>query len=269
MHKVPRYVATAITVLIISLALYSVTALVPLGPSSLTRDPDETQSPYGYQTTTAVAGNITKLTLYAYTQTKSWQGYYGDISGTIVLDDAQNYTLYDWPLPEPKGEIYALNNATTPSWASVKCFNFINGTGGAGTGYAGKNLSYWEHIYNMTWNDKDGIDETFNMTTHLAIDVGTVKTITADSCPSTYMHVNDTFQTDKFSEVLLQDSNGFLIFTAIIENDDDANNNDVQGFKGTPLTPDFQMLVAEDGTSRISGQVNTQRTPYYFYVDIQ
>lgn len=266
MVKVPRYFATAITVLLISLALYGVTALVPLGPSSLTRGADETQVPYGYQTTTAVAGNITELTIDAVSQTKSWQGYYGDITGTIVLDDAENYTLYDWPLPEPKGEIYALKNATTPAWATMKCFNFSDGTG---AGFAGKNLTYWEHIYNMTWNDKDGIDETFNMTTHRAIDVGTVKTVDANSCPSTFMHMNDTFQADNFNEVLLQDSNGYLIFTAIIENRDTANNTDIQGFKGAVFTPDFQMLVAEDGKSRISGQVNTARTPYYFYVDIE
>jgi hypothetical protein len=120
----------------------------------------------------------------------------------------------------------------------------------------------------MTYNDVDGIDETFDLTNHPVIDVGTVKTVASNQCPSTFMHVNDTYQTSKFREVLLQDNQGILIFTALIENDDTANNTDVQGFKNeTTFTPDFQMLVAEDGTSGFP--INTARTTYYFYVDIE
>lgn len=258
-----RYVAIALTVLLVSLALFGVSAIVPIGPTSLTRGADETQTPDAAVSTTAVAGNITQLTITATTQTKHWQGYYGDVTGTIVLDDASDYTLYDWPLLEPKGEIYATVNSTTPAWATVICFNFTGGYGGAG------DLTDWERYYNMTFNDVDGINETFNMTTHIPIDIGTVNTIAQDTCPSTYLHQNDTFQTTNFNEVLLQDSGGRLIFTAILENDLEGVNTDLQGFKGTVFTPDFQMIVAEDGTSRTGGQINTARTTYYFYVDIE
>ena len=120
----------------------------------------------------------------------------------------------------------------------------------------------------MTYNVDDGINETFNMTTHPTFDIGDVVTITQNTCPSTFMHINDVFQTDKFSEVLLGDSAGRLIFTAILENDDAGNNTDITGFNPS-LTPDFQLIVAEDGTSRPGGSINTAPIVYYFYIDIE
>jgi len=268
-----RFVSMIVVAALFVAALMAVNAIVPLGPSTFTRGGDEKQDELAYPAgnTTAYAGNITQLTIHGITQTKHWQGYYGDVTGTIVLDDASNFTLYDWPNDEPKGEIYATVTVATPLWYTLACFDYNAGNGTVAT--PDMNNTYWEDFYNFTYNDVDGIDETFNITEHLAIDVGDAVTITADSCPSTYMHTNDTFQesdlTDKWSEVLLQDDAGQLIFVAIIENDDFANNTDPQGFKGTPFTPDFQMIVAEDGTSRVAGSINTDATPYYFYVDLE
>jgi len=255
-----------LTAVIFILGLYAVAGVVPLGPDTFTNNGDRTLSIGNFPAKThdAYAGNITNIDIDTRAQTKHWQGYFGDISGTIVLDDANNYTLYDWPNAEPKGEIYATANSTTVDWATAECFNFTDGAG-AGLG----NLTEWEVFYNMTYNDVDGIDETFNMTSHPDFDIGDVASIQANTCPSTYMHMNDTFQENKWSEVLLQDSGGRLIFTAIIENDDTGNNTDVQGYIGTPETPDFQMIVGEDGTGRVGAQINTATTTYYFYVDLQ
>ena len=41
----------------------------------------------------AEAGNITELTIDDRRTTQAWQGYYGNITGTITLDDANNYTM--------------------------------------------------------------------------------------------------------------------------------------------------------------------------------
>lgn len=263
--------STIIMVTMFIAALYMVNAIVPLSPSTFTPGLSEkmNESQYSIKTHDAYAGNITNITIHSRSQTKHWQGYYGDITGTIVLDDAQNWTLYDWPNEEPKGEVYATPNSTTPEWGTLVCFNNSDPDGGYPETNLGT-LTEWENFFNMTWNDKDGINETFNMTRHHAIDVGDVVTILNSSCPSTFMHQNDLFQEDKWQEVLLQDEQGLLIFTSIIENDDEANNADVQGFKGSAaFTPDFQMIVAEDGTGRSGGQINTDKTTYYFYVDLE
>jgi hypothetical protein len=245
-------------------AIFAVSGMVPLGPSSFIEGESSRQveSAYPAGTHEAFAGNITRLTIHGTTQTKHWQGYYGDVTGTIVLDDAQNWTFYDWPNLEPKGEIYATATAATPSWTTVECFDYM---------YVGSgDLEYWEGFYNMTYNDVDGIDETFNMTSHPIFDVGNVVTIFADTCPSTYTHINNEWQDVRFVQVLLTDENGQLIFTTILENKDEANNTDIMGFR-PDITPDFQLLVAEDGTSRTGpgGTINQITTTYYFYVDLE
>src|SRR3972149_2113802 len=64
-------------------------------------------SNYASQSLDAFAGNVTQISLTAESQTKAWQGYFGNISGTIVLEDNFGFTFYDWADAEPKGEIYA------------------------------------------------------------------------------------------------------------------------------------------------------------------
>src|SRR5262245_23324497 len=67
----------------------------------------------------AQAGNVTPLVVSQQVSTQAWQGYYGNVTGTIVLDDASNFTLYDWSLPTPSGEIYAANSSTSIAWTSI------------------------------------------------------------------------------------------------------------------------------------------------------
>ncbi len=252
-------------ILVLAVAFFYANAMeVPMGAQTVTEGYESTINGSNYPPATheAYAGNISELTIFGRSQTKHWQGYYGEISGVIVLDDAQNWTMYDWPNPEPKGEIYATVNQTTPLWYTIECFNYSgNYTGG------NNHTDYWESFFNMTFNDVDGIDETFNMTTHPRFDVGEF-TIADNSCPSTFTHVNDQFQETRFVEILLQDATGQLIFTTIIENKDEGINDDVVGYNG--VTHDFQLLVAEDGTSRDgTGNRNQATTTYYFYLDLE
>ncbi len=224
----------------------------------------------------AMAGNVTNLTINGISQTRHWQGYYGEITGTITLDDAQNWTMYDWYNDEPRGEVYAVPNisaATPPTWSTVKCFNYSEPQGGAewpddDHAENGTILARWEWFYNMSWADPDGINETFDDYDHPAFSVGDYP-IAADSCPSIYTFVEDQAQSDKFSEILLQTDNSQIIYATIIENDNAPNRTDPIGFDG--LSHDFQMLVGEDGTSfdGATGQINLQTTTYYFYLDLE
>ena len=260
-----RLFAYITIVVVFATAIYFVVAEeVPMGAQSVVEGEESTMNASNYlpESINAYAGNISQLTLFGRSQTKHWQGYYGEVTGIIVLDDAQNYTMYDWPNDEPKGEIYATANQTTPVWNSVACFDYLGGADGNGLG----NVSYWETRNDIVYNDVDGIDETFNMTSHPTFDVGEF-TITTNTCPSTYTHISDNFQEEDFVEVLLRDSAGQLIFTTIIENKDTANNTDVVGYNG--VSHDFQMLVAEDGTSRVLGARNQDITTYWFYLDLQ
>ena len=78
--------------------------------------------------TNVAAGNVTEITLYGISTTKAWAGYYGNITGTITLEDAAGYVFYNWTALEPKGEIYASINDTI-SWADISCFEFDGSAG--------------------------------------------------------------------------------------------------------------------------------------------
>lgn len=228
----------------------------PLFPTTLTAVQSErlNESRYGSKQVDAMAGNITEITLVGKSASKNWQGYYGNISGTISLEDLTGNIFYDWSDVEPQGEIYASYNSSV-TWANIRCWN-SSGTGGT-------NLTYEEAFFGITSNAVYGIDETFNETTHPEIVVGTYN-ITTNTCNTTYTYVNSARQRERFVEVLLSDG-AAMVFTTIIENRDIIsqveNTTDLAGFDNNKH--DFQMLVGENGQNG-----DDQVTPYYFWVEL-
>jgi len=102
------------------------TSTNPTGPQTITRVADEkfNASSWPAIQINAEAGNVTELTISSLTQTQTWQGYYGNITGTIVLDDVQNWTMYSWATAEPQGEIYA-SNGSSVTWSKIRWFRMI------------------------------------------------------------------------------------------------------------------------------------------------
>lgn len=204
----------------------------------------------------AEAGNVTELNLTAIATTKSWQGYYGEIFGTLTLENSDGYVFYNWTTLEPKGEIYASINNTI-NWTGIRCWQF-NGTNSS------FDVDTAEGWYGIEDDDEDGINETFT-TTNIEFYVGTVQ-IAAGAC-----HATNPYQDNgsgqgpvdgNFENILLTDSD-VLVFTTIIENNEVDNNTDIVGFDG--VTHDFQLLVAENGQD---GNEDTYTT-YYFWAEIE
>jgi hypothetical protein len=233
----------------------SITRANPTGPDILTRGATSNlnESHYSAKTTTAVAGNITELSVDAITMTRSWQGYYGNITGEIFLQDVNGWVFYNWTIHEPTGEVYASPN-TSVSWAAIHCFNFTANAGNI-------NLTAVESWYNITSYAADGIDATFNATNNPSFYVGSTL-IANNTCPTTYINQNNASQQINFPNMLLTD-NSSLVFTALIENTDASNATDKPGYNG--INYDFQLLVAEDGHTDF---VNPQTTTYYFWVEL-
>ncbi|MBI3027275.1 hypothetical protein HYY70_04110 [Candidatus Woesearchaeota archaeon] len=74
----------------------------PVGPDTITIAGSGRHTNNTFPTLVqAQAGNVTALVISSVRATQAWQGYYGNITGTIALDDANNNTLYDWSLPNP------------------------------------------------------------------------------------------------------------------------------------------------------------------------
>ena len=72
----------------------------PTGPQNITISPSSRFDTGNYPAMTlyAEAGNLTQLTITSLSQTQTWQGYYGEISGMFF--DGLGTQYYHWDTPE-------------------------------------------------------------------------------------------------------------------------------------------------------------------------
>jgi hypothetical protein len=230
---------------------------IPLGASNVTvyKSTSSTNaSLYPAASTYAEAGNLSELEIVGYSQTKAWQGFYGNVTGVITLEDVNGFRFYDWNSAEPKGEVYASVNNTI-SWLTVACAPTM-----VADSIGDRYLYDWNTLYGINASDYDQINNTYNRTDHPTFYVGS---LTQTGCPSTFTFVSDNRQFDNFPAILLtSDANSTLIYTAILENKTTGVRAGVNGFDG--LDHDFQLLVGEDGHLG-----NDALTTYYFWVELQ
>jgi hypothetical protein len=212
----------------------------PNAPSALTaiQTSSRNLSNQAAQTIGAQGGNVTEMNIQALTVTQSWQGYYGNISGSITLQDATNSTFYNWTMANFNGRVFATRSSSV-AWTTVNCTNATNRTN--------------EETYlGQTAGDGDSVTNTFNLTTHMSFTVST-RTILANTCFSTRGFVNNNSQSANYTMVLLSPTNGEVIYTAIM-------NKSVVGFDGKQH--DFQLLVGENEKTG-----NIGATTYYFWTE--
>jgi len=184
----------------------------------------------------AVGGNVTELNIESLTITTFWQGYYGNVTGQVVLDDAVGNRFYNWTTATIAGEVYASRNQTI-DWDDLNCSNVTD-------------RAEEEFDINMVASDADSITNTYNSTTHPAITVAG-RTIAANTCYSTYGYQrNVSGALANFTMVLLNSVND-TVYTTII-------NDSIMGFNGNVY--DYELLVAEDEAAGV--------TPFYFWVEL-
>jgi hypothetical protein len=193
-------------------------------------------------------GTITTINISVVQQDMSWKAYVGNITGRLSLSNPAGQAIYDWATSavSKTGEVY-VSRFSSVDFDNVSCANQGNITN--------------EHAYyNMSVNDTDNIKETFTYASHSAFRIGSQPIINANQCNSTATYINSTRQTmdgsQKFQEVVLQDSGSNLIYMTILST---ASGYDNQAY-------DFQILVPE---SPISGGVERPAyTTYYFWSEI-
>jgi len=235
-------VMTLVVAFLLAMTFVQIVSAEVVNPQTLTASNSERRdlSTIGAKTANAVAGNVTQLDISALFVTTSWQGYYGNVSGEITLDDAQNNTFYNWSITTASGEIYA-SRAASPTWATIGCAD------------AGEITSEETYLGQLA-GDGDSVSNTFlNTATHPAFNVSTVQ-ITADDCYATNAFINTGQSATDFYQVLLADGGSNIVYSTLIDDDQ-------TGFDGS--TWDFEMLVGENG------KANTAVTPYYFFVELQ
>ena len=97
-----------LVMLVVVFAFATVTVMAdPIGNGDFTIESSETRDTASAFQIDAIAGNITELTLDALGVTTFWQGYYGNVTGSIVLANSNNDTMYDWSVSAASGEVYA------------------------------------------------------------------------------------------------------------------------------------------------------------------
>ena len=190
---------------------------------------------------------LQNLSISGFSTTQSWQGYFGNVTGTIQLADSADNVMYNWSLASPEGEIYAsTNNSIT--WNYVQCLNFdSDGTyaddtaNAGGTSQYGTNLTILEDMFGIASDDVDGVDETFTLlgSGHNLFYTNNLE-FAEGECRNTQVFSNAGYGEDgKFEEVLLYEPTTYsVIFASLL-------NEDVFGFDNNPH--DFEMLVLENG----------------------
>ncbi len=162
MVRLKAAVTTVLAVLLLA-AFFSIIAnSIPQGPDTITTASSQSRATTPAATVNAQAGNVTGLTISSIRATDHWQGFYGNITGSVVLYDASNNTLFDWSIANPHGEVYAANSSSVV-WSDVKCANLTNNGSETSTGHR-YNATKLERFFNINSTEHDGIDETFNQT---------------------------------------------------------------------------------------------------------
>jgi hypothetical protein len=254
--------ALILTSLFILIVFTGVVSASPQGPANFSvissgRNSMSTSAPM----VQAKAGNITAIVMDATRITQAWQGYYGNISGTIVLDDGFNFTMFDWSLPSPSGEVYS-SNGSNVDWTKIYCLNTSGLRNQSGSRendiFYNANSTQIELDFGVNNTDTDGLNETFNDTyiDPIGFRVGEITIDIEDGCSLSHTHTNQVDSND-WQELLLSD-NESIIFTTIIRDNSDSYQ------PGSSDTTDFQMMVLEDG--HLGSEDGT--TPYYFYVEL-
>jgi hypothetical protein len=237
-----KYNFTWMVFLIMGLISVSTVLAEPTGPSAVSNLGSSRFTTAPAANISAYAGNVTEINFNASSITQTWQGYFGNITGQIVLGNSNNQSMYNWNLTSPSGQIYATRVATVPTWTSVRCANQseVNVEDTA----LGVNQSV----------AADSVNNTFaNTTTFTSFFVGNVNINTTQNCRAVQLYNSTGTSSASFSEVLLSDTTN-LIYTGLI-------TTPTLGFDGA--SHQFEMIVGENGHLG-----NTATTPYYFYVEL-
>lgn len=210
--------------LMFALIYYSVYVVsAPIG-ATLTPGISERKPGVNATNITAQAGNVTFLTVDLSQTSGIWQGYYGEVTGGILLEDASGNTFYDWNVVDAVGEVYATRRVVT-DWSILNCSNQTD-------------IYMEEERLTIQNSSSEGINDTFTLTLSHPDFVANNKVISGCRCTRTY---NET--EGKFWNVILNTDENTTIYTSLMD------NNEI-GFDGT--TVDFQLLVPVNLSESIS-----------------
>jgi hypothetical protein len=206
----------------------------------------------------AFAGNITEINIDGSSTSQSWQGYYGNVTGGMTLSDSEGSIFYNWTNAGSSGEVYASRNSSI-IWTNIQCFNYTamgnytdDSAARGNTSQYGMNLTQLEAAYNISPEDTDGVNETFNLKDHRSFITNSLLFEENECNNIKLMNSSGDYV---FEEVLLYaPDNKEVVFASLI-------NDNTFGFDNKQH--DFEMMVLEDGHG-----TDLELTDYYFYLEL-
>jgi len=231
-----------ITIMLSGAIAWAATA-IPEGATVLVGRTQTRTSPTP-QNVTADAGNVTEVNITANSQTQAWQGFFGDVNGSLVLEDASGDTFYSWNLTNVSGEIYTSRD-------SAISFNLINPQ---------NNCSRDNEL--TEFGRSDSVNNTYrNNSNTPALAVGTITINTSTACATT-TYISSAPQANFFHSVILTDDCFPSPCNSTIGGNTSVYATPIEpertGFDG--ITYDYQVLVPVNRTAGF----NT----YFFYAEL-
>jgi hypothetical protein len=231
-----------ITALVIAVSIFPYAFAQQTGAQILSNT-TSAKSPVQPMNLTNDKGTITTVRLQAEQQNLKWKAYVGNVSSTFVLDDSNDYSIYQWNLDSFSGQIY-ITRDNSVTWGSVGCASAANKiTEDTSIGHNSQSA--------------DSVNRTFNNQTHKNLTVGSTP-IWNNTCFSTVTWQNDLNHqlnsSAPWQEILLWDGSD-MIYTSFVE-------NDRIGYRGDGTTYDFQAIVPENGTA------SAPNFRYFFYLEL-
>jgi len=228
-----------------------VVALVAAFTGIVSADPDGTDVSTGTAASTWVAnsaesdaaggGYITGIDLTVEGSTAKWQGYYGDIASTIVLEDGSGNQMYDWgAVTTLSGEVFATTADSAPLWANV---NSVDATELAAATIGINGLWGWE-------DTADDADATFDTLGTITV-AGTTISDTVATATDKILPASQGWQTLVIADAAPVVTKADYIFVGLIQDGATGYNT---------VAADYQLIVPtpDDETSET----------YYFYVEL-
>lgn len=262
----PYIMAMAFVLTLLAAEVYA----LPIGPSVTVLGNQSKQSAVGTKVNSSINGTISPgghiftMSIASEQQNTRWKGYVGNVTGTLVLDDANDNTLFSWTLSSSlTGEVYATRSSGNINWTGINCTWIREGS--RRYNESNRSAEESENAALSHTNKDDNITATFAMANHTAITVGSV-VIGRNECFSVQPYQRNAAQaftdsnTANFTEAILYDgayntTNGNVIYETKIE-------RDLVGYR-SDSTYDFQMILPESGAVGFTGS-----TAYYFYVEL-
>jgi len=197
----------------------------------------------------AVGGDISNIDLSTNSQTFKWQGYYGNVSGNIHLENAAGQNLYTWAYQDndtTQSLVIAVASNSVPSWNSINDTTFDN-------------LTTMNQLWNLSndtgTNTSDSAQNTF------AADSVTMPEFNGNMSGNLVMGTGSRLQgggEEAFKEAVLTDK-------IVVDSKDDflfvgIGNANAISFTGAPA--DFELIVPV-------GVTNNRTETYYFYLELK